>query len=82
MSTPSVTDAESRADEKLRRALADNATEIERLERQRERKYADRLVLMRAAVDAGWTQARIANACRTSEGAVTQALRRARLADR
>jgi hypothetical protein len=69
-------------DDRLYKAVRDNARVCEKADRQRDQAYADRINLWRRCVEAGWTQARIAQAARVTEGAVTQALRRARLSDR
>lgn len=80
MATPSVTD--TKADDRLRKTLTENARRCAKADRERDTAYADRLALWRHAIDQGWTQARIAEASRCAEGAVTQALRRARLSNR
>lgn len=81
MATPNGTTTTA-AEERLHKAMGENARRCATADRERDAAYADRLALWRRAVERGWTQARIASASRTSEGAVTQALRRARLSDR
>lgn len=72
-------DRKANRDDAIGETLGDLARELEELERRRERLYAQRLRVWQRAVRFGWTHARVAVSSRTTEGAVTQALRRARL---
>jgi len=75
MITQEIADA---MEERLRGSMRDLALRIEKLERQRDLLYAERLALWRRAVDEGWTHARIADASRCGENAVSQVFHRAR----